>query len=92
MNSNLIIIKVLMNGVSIKPMLINTGCECYSIMNKNLIIKLQLPCVKILLKPIINFAKKILRNRKWKLQKLQNSLVIFKDTGKIYLFTWCLLY
>ena len=40
-----------------KPTLINTGCECYSIVDKDFIIKLWLPRIKILPKPIINFIK-----------------------------------
>ena len=38
-------------------MLINTGYKCYSIVNKDLVIKLRLPRVKILLKPITSFVK-----------------------------------
>ena len=57
MDSNLMTVKALINGVSFKPMLINTGCECYSIVDEDLVIKLQLPRVKIPLKPIISFVK-----------------------------------
>ena len=57
MDSNLITVKVLINGVLFKPTLINTGCEYYSIMDKDLITELGLPRVKILPKPIINFIK-----------------------------------
>ena len=57
MDNDSIIIKVLINGVFFKPTLINTNCKYYSIMNKNLIIKLRLLRVKILLKPIISFVK-----------------------------------
>ena len=38
-------------------MLINIGCECYSIMDKDLVIELRLPRVKIPFKPIIGFVK-----------------------------------
>ena len=38
-------------------MLINTGYECYSIVDKNFITELRFPCVKILPKPIIGFVK-----------------------------------
>ena len=38
-------------------MLINTGCECYSIVDKNLIIKLRLLRIKILPKLITGFIK-----------------------------------
>ena len=57
MDSNLIIIKILINGVLFKPALINTGCEYYSIVDKNLVTELRLPRVKIPLKPIIDFIK-----------------------------------
>ena len=57
MNNDLITVKVLINGVLFKPVLINTGCECYSIMDKDLITELRLPRVKIPPKPIISFIK-----------------------------------
>ena len=57
MNGNLIIVKVLINRVSFKPILINTGYEFYSIVNKSLITELRLPRVKILPKPITNLVK-----------------------------------
>ena len=57
MDSNLIV-KALINGVLFKPALMNIDCEYYSIMNKNLITELRLPCIKIPLKPIIGFVKK----------------------------------
>ena len=57
MDGDLITVKILINGISFKPALINTGCECYSIMDKNLIIELRLPRVKIPLKPITGFIK-----------------------------------
>ena len=57
MEGNLIIVKVLINGVLFKPALINTGCECYSIVDKDLITELRLPRVKIPPKPIIGFVK-----------------------------------
>ena len=57
MDSNLITVKVLINRVSFKPTLIDTGCECYSIVDKNLITELRLPRVKIPFKPIIGFIK-----------------------------------
>ena len=40
MDGNLITVEVLINRISFKPMLINTGCEYYSIVDKNLITKL----------------------------------------------------
>ena len=57
MNGDLIIIKVLINGVLFKPMLINIGYKCYSIVDKDLIIELRFPRVKIPLKPITGFVK-----------------------------------
>ena len=57
MDSNLITVEILINGVLFKPALINTGYECYSIMDKDFITELRFPCVKISLKPIINFIK-----------------------------------
>ena len=57
MNCDLITVGVLINGVLFKSILINTGYECYSIVDKDFIIKLRLLCVKIPLKPIIGFVK-----------------------------------
>ena len=57
MDGDSITVKVLINGVSFKSALINTGCECYFIVDKDLIIELRFPRVKILLKPIIGFVK-----------------------------------
>ena len=57
MDGDLIIIKVLINGVSFKPALIDIDYECYFIVDKDLIIKLRLPRVKIPLKLIIGFIK-----------------------------------
>ena len=58
MNNDLITVKVLINSVSFKFVLINTGCECFSIVDKDFITELRFPCVKIPLKPIIGFIKK----------------------------------
>ena len=57
MDGNLITVEILINKVLFKPALINTGCEYYSIVDKDLITELRLPCVKIPLKPIIGFVK-----------------------------------
>ena len=57
MDGNLITVEVLINRVSFKPTLINTGYEYYSIVDENLVIELWLPCVKIPPKPIIGFVK-----------------------------------
>ena len=57
MDNDSITVKVLINGVFFKPALINTGCECYFIVDKDLITELRLPRVKIPFKPIIGFIK-----------------------------------
>ena len=57
MDGNSITVEILINRVSFKPVLINTGYECYSIVDKNLITELRLPRVKILLKLIIGIIK-----------------------------------
>ena len=57
MNSNLIIVKVLINRVLCKFMLTDTGYNCYSIIDKNFITELRLPRVKIPLKSITSFIK-----------------------------------
>ena len=57
MDGNLITVKILINGVLFKLILINTGCECYSGMDKNLITELRFPRVKIPLKFITSFIK-----------------------------------
>ena len=44
MNNDLIIVKVLINRVSFKPILINTGYEYCFIVDKDFIIELRLPC------------------------------------------------
>ena len=57
MDSDLIIVEVLINGVLFKPALINIGCKYYSIVDKDLITELRFPRVKIPLKPIISFIQ-----------------------------------
>ena len=57
MDGDLIIVKVLINGILFKPTLINTGCEYYSIVDKDFITELRFPRIKILPKPIIGFIK-----------------------------------
>ena len=57
MDNDLITVKVLINRVLFKPTLINIGCEYYSIVDKDFIMELWLPRVKIPLKPIIGFIK-----------------------------------
>ena len=67
MDSDLIIVEILINGVLFKPVLINTGYKYYFIMNKDFIIELRLSRIKIRLKSITGFIKKVLRNLRWKL-------------------------
>ena len=57
MDNNSITVKVLINRVLFKPVLINTGYECYFIVDKDLITELWLSRVKISPKPIIGFIK-----------------------------------
>ena len=57
MDSNLIIVKVLINGVLLKSALININCEYYFIMDKDFITELRFPRVKVPPKPIIGFIK-----------------------------------
>ena len=57
MDGDLIIVEVLINGVLFKPTLIDIGCECYSIMDKDLVTQLRFLRVKIPLKSIIDFVK-----------------------------------
>ena len=57
MDSNSIIIKILINRVLFKLILINIGYKYYSIMDKDFIMELQLPRVKIPLKLITGFIK-----------------------------------
>ena len=57
MDGNLIIVKILINRVLFKPVLIDIGYKCYFIVDKDLITELRLPRVKIPLKPIIGFVK-----------------------------------
>ena len=57
MDGNLITVEILINGVLFKPVLINTDCECYSIVDKDLITELRFPRVKIPPKPITGFIK-----------------------------------
>ena len=57
MDGDLITVEVLINRVLFKLVLINTGYKYYSIVDKNLIIELRLPRVKIPPKPITGFSK-----------------------------------
>ena len=57
MDGNLIIVEILINWVLFKPILINTGCECYFIVDKDFITELRFLRVKILFKLITGFVK-----------------------------------
>ena len=57
MDGNSITVKILINRVLFKFILINTGYKCYSIMNKDFITELQFPRIKIPPKPITGFIK-----------------------------------
>ena len=57
MDGDSITVEILINGVFFKPALIDTGCECYFIVDKDLVIELRLPRVKILPKSITGFVK-----------------------------------
>ena len=57
MDSNSIIVEVLINRVLFKLILINTGCKCYSIVDKDLVTELRLPRVRIPPKPITGIIK-----------------------------------
>ena len=56
-NGDSITVEILINGVSFKLALINTGYKYYSIVDKDFVIELRLPRVKIPPKPIIGFIK-----------------------------------
>ena len=70
MDGDLITVKVLINRVSFKLILINTGYEYYSIVDKNLIIELRLPRIKIPPKPIIGFIKENIKEPRVEITKI----------------------
>ena len=70
MDGDLTTVKVLINRVSFKPTLINTGYKYYSIMDKNLITELRLPRIKIPLKPITGFIKENIKEPWVKITKI----------------------
>ena len=57
MDGDSIIVEVLINRVSFKLTLINTGYKYYFIVDKDLVTELFLPCIKIPFKSIISFIK-----------------------------------
>ena len=70
MDGNLIIIEVLINRVSFKPVLINIGCEYYFIMDKDLVLELRFPRVKMTPKLIISFIKENIKESWVKIIKI----------------------
>ena len=70
MDSNSITVKVLINRVSFKPVLINIGCEFYFIVNKDLITELRLSRVKIPLKLITGFIKENIKEPYVEIKKI----------------------
>ena len=75
MDSNLIIVKALINGVLFKPIFINTDYKYYSIVNKNFIINLWLLCVIILPKSITGFIKKNTKEPRVEITKIVKFLI-----------------
>ena len=69
-NGDLITVKALINRVSFKPILINTGYECYSIVDKDFITELQFPRVKIPSKPITGFVKENIKEPEVEITKI----------------------
>ena len=57
MDNNSITVKVFINKVLFKPVLINTSYKYYSIIDKDLITELRLPRIKIPLKRITGLIK-----------------------------------
>ena len=78
MNHNLIIVKVLINRVLFKPALINTSYKYYSIMDKDLIMELRLPRVKIPPKLIIAFIKEKTK-KPW--VKIKKTKILHRYSG-----------
>ena len=58
MDNNLITVKIIINKILFKPILININYKYYFIIDKDFIIKLQFPRIKILLKLNIKFIEK----------------------------------
>ena len=75
MDNNLITVKVLINGVLFKLVLINTDCKYYFIMDKNLITELRLPRVKIPFKPIIGFIKENIKEPWVEITEIANIFI-----------------
>ena len=69
-NNHLITVKVLINKVSFKPVLINTSYKYYYIVDKDFITELRFPRVKIPLEPIISFIKEKIKEPWIKITKI----------------------
>ena len=75
MDGHSIIVKVLINGVILKFILINTGCKYYSMVDKDFIIKLQFPRVKIPLKSITGFVKENIKKPAVEITKIVKCFI-----------------
>ena len=78
MDGDLITVKVLINGVLFKSALINTGYKCYSIVDKDLIVELRLPRVKIPPKPITGFIKENTKESWVKITEITKFFIDFQ--------------
>ena len=70
MHSSLITIEILINRILFETVLINTGYKYYSIINKDLVIELRFPRVKILPKPVTGFIKENIKELKVEIIKI----------------------
>ena len=76
MDNDLITVKVLINKVLFKFILININYEYYSIVNKDFITELQFPFIKIPLKPIIGFIKENTKESWLKITEITKFFII----------------
>ena len=79
MDGNLIIVEVLINRVFFRPILIDIGCKYYFIMDKDLIIKLRFPCVKVPPKPIIGFIKENIKEPGVEINEIVKFFINIQD-------------
>ena len=75
MDGDSITVEILINGVLFKPALINTGCEYYSIVDKDFVTELRLPRVKILPKSIIGFVKENTKEPKVEIMEIAKFFI-----------------
>ena len=75
MDNDLITVKILINEVSLRSTLINTGCKYYSIMDKDFIIKLRFLHVKIPPNPITGFVKKNTKEPRVEITKIAKFFI-----------------